>query len=96
MNKKTGHSDNSARDWLDPLKSGCENEKIKNENLVEHDMEPPADGMLLAEFILETSYLSRQIIRQMDNLSKYKSEGKFWRIICLDIYLFIPGNIVKI
>ena len=46
MNKKAGHSDNSARDWLDPLKSGCENEKTRNENLVEHDMEPPADGML--------------------------------------------------
>ena len=96
MNKKAGHSDNSARDWLDPLKSGCENEKTRNENLVEHDMEPPADGMLLAEFILETSYLSRQIIRQADNLSKYKSEDEFWRIICIDIYLFIPGNIVKI
>ena len=59
MNKKAGHSDNSVRDWLDPLKSGCESEKTRNENLVEHDMEPPADGMLLAEFILETSYLSR-------------------------------------
>ena len=96
MNKKAGHSDNSARDWLDPLKSGCDSEKTRNENLVEHDMEPPADGMLLAKFILETSYLSRQIIRQMDNLSKYKSEDEFWRIICLDIYLFIPGNNVKI
>ena len=69
MNKKAGHSDNSARDWLDPLKSGCENEKTKNENIVEHDMEPPADGMLLAEFILETSYRSRRIIRQKVNLS---------------------------
>ena len=59
MNKKAGHSDNSVRDWLDPLKSGCESEKTRNENLVEHDMEPPADGMLLAKFILETSYLSR-------------------------------------
>ena len=96
MNKKAGHSDNSARDWLDPLKSGCESEKTRNENLVEHDMEPPADGMLLAKFVLETSCLSRQIIRQMDNLSKYKSEDEFWWIICLDIYLFIPGNIVKI
>ena len=46
MNKKAGHSENSVRDWLDPLKSGCENEKTRNENLVEHDMEPPADGML--------------------------------------------------
>ena len=96
MNKKAGHSDNSARDWLDPLKSGCESEKTRNENLVEHDMEPPADGMLLAKFILETSYLSRQIIRQTNNLSEYKFEDEFWRIICLDIYLFIPGNIVKI
>ena len=77
MNKKAGHSDNSARDWLDPLKSGCENEKTKNENLVEHDMEPPADGVLLAEFILETSYLSRRIIRQKVNLSKYKSVFEF-------------------
>ena len=96
MNKKAGHSDNSARDWLDPLKSGCENEKTKNENLVEHDMEPPADGMLLAEFILETSYLSRRIICQKVNLSKYKSVFEFDKIICLDIYLFIPVNILKI
>ena len=77
MNKKTGHSDISARDWLDPLKSGCESEKTRNENLVEHDMEPPADGMLLAEFILEASYLSRWIIRQTVNLSKYKSVFEF-------------------
>ena len=77
MNKKAGHSDNSVRDWLDPLKSGCESEKTRNENLVEHDMEPPADGMLLAEFILETSYLSRRIIRQKVNLSKYKSVFEF-------------------
>ncbi|CAH3026130.1 unnamed protein product [Porites evermanni] len=45
MNKKAGHSDNSARDWLDPLKSGCESEKTRNENVVEHDMEPPADDI---------------------------------------------------
>ena len=49
----------------------------------------------MAEFIVETRYLSRRIIRQTDNLSKYKSEDEFWRIICLDIYLFIPGNIEK-
>ena len=48
------------------------------------------------EFILETRYPSRRIIRQTDNLSKYKSEDEFWRIICLDINLFIPGNIEKI
>ena len=77
MNKKAGHSDNSVRDWLDPLKSGCENENTKNENLVEHDMEPPADGMLLAEFILEMSYLSRRIIRHTVNLFKYKSVFEF-------------------
>ena len=38
----------------------------------------------MAEFILETSYLSRQIIRQTDS-SKYKSEDEFCSIICLDI-----------
>ena len=31
----------------------------------------------LAEFILETSYPSRRIIRQTDNSSKYKSEDEF-------------------
>ena len=50
----------------------------------------------LAEFTLETSYPSRWIIRQSDNSFKYKSEDEFWRIICLDIYLFIPGNTSKI
>ena len=51
----------------------------------------------MAEFILETSYPSRQIIRQTYNLSKYKSEDKFrWQIIYLDIYLFILENIAKI
>ena len=38
----------------------------------------------LAEFILETSYPSRRIIRQTDNLSKYKSEDEFCSIIRLD------------
>ena len=38
----------------------------------------------MAEFILETSYLSRRIIRQTD-LSKYKSEDEFCSIIFLDI-----------
>ena len=50
----------------------------------------------LAECILETSYPSRRIIRQTDNSSKYKSEDEFRRIICLDIYLFIPEKIAKI
>ena len=36
----------------------------------------------MAEFILETSYPSRRIIRQTDNSSSYKSEDEFWRIIC--------------
>ena len=40
--------------------------------------------------------LSRRIIHETNNSSKYKSEDKFWRIICLDIYFFIPGNIAKI
>ena len=31
----------------------------------------------LAEFILETNYLSRRIIRRTDNSSKYKSEDEF-------------------
>ena len=31
----------------------------------------------LAEFILETNYLSRRIIRRTDNSSKYKSEDNF-------------------
>ena len=46
--------------------------------------------------VLETSYSSRRIIRQTDNSSKYKSEDEFWRTICLDIHLFIPGNIAKL
>ena len=45
----------------------------------------PLPGYYLAEFILETSYPSRPIIRQTDNSSKYKSEDEFWRIVCLDI-----------
>ena len=36
----------------------------------------------MAEFILETSYLSRRIIRQTDS-SKYKSEDEFCSIIFL-------------
>ena len=31
----------------------------------------------VAEFILETNYPSRRIIRQTDNSSKYKSEDEF-------------------
>ena len=34
-------------------------------------------GTRLAEFILETNYLSRRIIRRTDNSSKYKSEDEF-------------------
>ena len=40
---------------------------------------------ILAEFILETSYPSRRIIRQTDNSFKYKSEDEFCSIIRLDI-----------
>ena len=40
---------------------------------------------VLAEFILETSYPSRRIIRQADDSSKYKSEDEFCSIIRLDI-----------
>ena len=36
-------------------------------------------GTRLAEFVLETNYLSRRIIRRTDNSSKYKSEDEFWR-----------------
>ena len=39
----------------------------------------------MPEFILETSYPSRRIIRQTDNSSKYKLEKEFCSIICLDI-----------
>ena len=48
----------------------------------------------MAEFILETSYPSRRIIRQADNSSKYKSEEEFYSIICLDILSgkTTPGN----
>ena len=42
-------------------------------------------ALALAEFILETNYSSRRIIRQTDNSSMYKSEDDFWRIICLGI-----------
>ena len=41
-------------------------------------------SLSMAEFILETSYPSRRIIRQRDNLSKYKSEDEFCSIICLE------------
>ena len=34
-------------------------------------------GTRLAEFILETNYLSRRIMRRTDNSSKYKSEDEF-------------------
>ena len=54
----------------------------------------------MAEFILETSYPSRRIIRQTDNSSKYKSEDEFCSIICLDILSGKrpqeTGNIAKI
>ena len=48
----------------------------------------------MAEFILETSYPSRRIIRQADNSSKYKSEEEFCSIIFLDIWSgkTTPGN----
>ena len=36
----------------------------------------------MAEFILETNYPSRRIIRQTDNPFKYKSEDEFRRIFC--------------
>ena len=53
-----------------------------------------------AEFILETSYPSRRIIRQRDNLSKYKSEDEFCYIICLETTAgkktLRTGNIAKI
>ena len=41
----------------------------------------------MVEFILESSYPSRRIIRKTDNSSSYKSEDEFWRIICLDVYI---------
>ena len=41
-------------------------------------------SLSMAEFILETSYLSRRIIHQTDNSSKYKSEDEFCSIICLE------------
>ena len=34
-------------------------------------------NVIMAEFILETNYPSRRIIRQTDNSSKYKSEDEF-------------------
>ena len=43
------------------------------------------EKLTLAEFILETSYLSIRIICQTDNSSKYKSEDEFCSIICLGI-----------
>ena len=43
----------------------------------------------MVEFILESSYPSRRIIRQTDNSSSYKSEDEFWRTICLDVYIDI-------
>ena len=38
-------------------------------------------GNIMAEFILETSYPSRWIIRQTDNSSKHKSEDEFCSIL---------------
>ena len=40
-------------------------------------------SLSMAEFILETSYLSRRIIHT-NNSSKYKSEDEFCSIICLE------------
>ena len=39
----------------------------------------------LAQFILETNYPSRRIIRETDNPSRYKSGDGSWQIIRLDI-----------
>ena len=54
----------------------------------------------MAEFILETVYPSRRIIRQTDNSCKYNSENAFCSIICLDILggkrPQETGNIAKI
>ena len=54
----------------------------------------------MAEFILETSYLSRRVIRQTDNSSKYKSQAEFCSISFLDILSGKrpreTGNIAKI
>ena len=48
----------------------------------------------MAEFILETSYPSRRIIRQADISDKSKSEEEFCSMICLDILSgkTTPGN----
>ena len=57
-------------------------------------------SLSMAEFILETSYPSRRIIRQTDNSSKYKSEDEFCSIICLETTTgkktLRTGNIAKI
>ena len=57
-------------------------------------------SLSMTEFILETSYPSRRIIRQRDNLSKYKSEDEFCSIICLETTAgkktLRTGNIAKI
>ena len=54
----------------------------------------------MAEFILETSYLSRRVIRQADNSSKYKSQDEFCSLIFPDILSGKrpreTGNIAKI
>ena len=59
-----------------------------------------AKALSMAEFILETSYPSRRIIRQTDNSFKYKSEDEFCSIICLNILNgkqpWETGNITKI
>ena len=55
----------------------------------------------MAEFIVETSYPSRRIIRQTNNSFKYKPEDEFFSIICLETtagkkYALRTGNTAKI
>ena len=52
------------------------NRYIQSYGLALHT-EPIKTQLSMAEFMLETSYPSRWIIRQTDNSSKYKSEDKF-------------------
>ena len=46
----------------------------------------------MAEFILETSYPSRRIIRQTDNSSKYKFEDEFRSVIRLSIEFILETD----
>ena len=82
---------------LDFLESNNGQVEAYDMSLAKSNSLSSAQTLWFAEFILETNYSSRRIIRQTDNSRKYKSEDEFW--ICLDILRGLQdrtGNIAKI